>query len=134
MRPLVVQLEHLESDACDLAGDGRDHLPVELDEIAQTGGARPWQGVLEGADHVRQALKTHGAQADLAGLSVGWRLGARHVIEEVLAGQPPGLTSVKPRNGHHERAAKGERSASRRHRTHRSSCLSANCRGMLGAR
>ncbi len=78
--------------ACDLTvawtfffGDSReafrDRLPVDDATWARGRGWALWKALIT----LVQAPKANGAQADLASLRFGWRLSARHVIEEVLA-------------------------------------------------
>jgi aminoglycoside phosphotransferase (APT) family kinase protein len=78
--------------ACDLTiawtfffGDSRDafRARLRLDDgtWARARGWALWKALIT----LAEALKTNVAQADLAGLRFGWRLNARHVIEELLA-------------------------------------------------
>lgn len=79
--------------ACDLAiawtffyGDNReafrDRLPLDDGTWARGRGWALWKAMITLVDALKKS-----AQTDLAGLRMGWRLSARHVIEEVLADQ-----------------------------------------------
>jgi aminoglycoside phosphotransferase (APT) family kinase protein len=59
----------------------RDRLPLDDGTWARGRGWALWKAMTT----LVQALEANGAQADLAGLSMGWRLSARHIIDEVLA-------------------------------------------------
>jgi aminoglycoside phosphotransferase (APT) family kinase protein len=92
--------------ACDLTiawtfffGDNRDAFRggLRLDDRtwARARGWALWKALIT----LAETLKRNVAQADLAGLRFGWRLNARHVIEEVLAdhSRPGSRSSVAAR-------------------------------------
>ncbi len=59
----------------------RNRLPLDEDTWARGRGWTLWKALIT----LVKALKVDDGQADLANLRSGWRLSARHVIEEVLA-------------------------------------------------
>jgi len=78
--------------ACDLTiawtfffGDSREafRAGLRLDDgtWGRAGGWALWKALIT----LAEALRRNVARADIAGLCLGWRLNARHVIEEVLA-------------------------------------------------
>jgi aminoglycoside phosphotransferase (APT) family kinase protein len=62
-------------------GAFRNGLPLDEGTWARGRGWALWKALIT----VAQALKLDDAQADLASLRFGWRVSARHVIDEVLA-------------------------------------------------
>jgi aminoglycoside phosphotransferase (APT) family kinase protein len=59
----------------------RDRLPLDDETWARGRGWALWKALIT----LVRALKADDARADLASLRFGWRLSARHVIDEVLA-------------------------------------------------